>query len=97
MVKKRHSSKLARLSHKRNKEEGKNEELKKVKFKELLALNKPDWPFVVVGVIASAFIGIFFPAMAPLFSELLRVGHTQTHAHTIIWLLSCSFVDLLPH
>lgn len=43
-------------------------------FVELLKLNKPDWPFVLVGVIFSAIIGCLFPLQAVLFSDILRVS-----------------------
>lgn len=49
-------------------------ELRKVSFKDLLLLNKPDWPLVLIGVVASAATGALFPAMSPLFSEILRVS-----------------------
>ncbi len=45
-----------------------------VSFRELLALNKPDWPLIVIGVIMSAIVGVLFPLMAVLFSEVLRVS-----------------------
>ena len=48
-------------------------DLQNVSFLKVLHLNKPDWPFVLTGVIVSAFIGVVFPAMAPLFSEILNV------------------------
>ena len=53
------------------------EELEKISFLEVLRLNKPDWPYVLVGVAASAFIGAIFPAMAPLFSEILQVRASE--------------------
>ena len=51
----------------------KKEKLPKVPFKQLLKLNKPDWIFVLVGVICSAVIGCLFPLMAILFSDVLAV------------------------
>ena len=52
----------------------KKEKLPKVSFRELLKLNKPDWLFVLIGVICSAMIGCLFPLMAILFSDVLRVS-----------------------
>ena len=48
--------------------------LRDISFLELLRLNKPDWPIVLLGVVASAVIGTLFPIMAPHFSEVLRVS-----------------------
>ena len=53
----------------------KTEKVQKIPFTQLLKLNKPDWPLVVVGVLCSAVIGCLFPLMAILFSEVLRVSH----------------------
>ena len=44
-----------------------------VTFRELLSLNAPDWPFVVVGVLFSFVQGTFFPVISVLFSNILRV------------------------
>ena len=43
-------------------------------FMELLKLNRPDWLFVLVDVVCSAFIGCLFPLIAIPFSEVLRVS-----------------------
>ena len=43
-------------------------------FVELLKLNRPDWLFVLVGVVCSALIGCLFPLIAIPFSEVLRVS-----------------------
>ena len=45
-----------------------------VSFQQLLKLNKPDWVFVVTGVLFSALIGCLFPVISILFSEALRVS-----------------------
>ena len=45
-----------------------------MKFLELIKLNFPDWPFVLMGIILSAIVGCLFPLMSILFSELLDVG-----------------------
>ena len=41
---------------------------------ELLKLNRPDWLFVLVGIVCSALIGCLFPLIAIPFSEVLRVS-----------------------
>lgn len=53
-----------------------DQEHQKLSFKELLLLNKPDWPLILIGVASSATIGIVFPATAPFFSEALRVSES---------------------
>lgn len=52
----------------------KKEKVPKVPFTQLLKLNKPDWPLVLIGVLCSAVIGCLFPLMAILFSDVLRVS-----------------------
>ena len=64
----------AQLANKKKYETIEGNELHNISILKLLHLNKPDWPYVLVGVAASAFIGVVFPAMAPLFSEILRVS-----------------------
>ena len=48
--------------------------IRDIPFKKLLSLNKPDWHIVLIGVAAYAFIGVFLPTKAILFSEILRVS-----------------------
>ena len=48
-------------------------------FAELLKLNKPDWLLVLVGVIGSAVLGILFPLLAILFSNVLAVSLVQLY------------------
>ena len=64
---------VRRLIRRRVKPEG-GAHRRNVSFKELLKLNRPDWPLVLVGVILSSFIGCLFPLMAVLFGEVLRVS-----------------------
>ena len=68
-----------------------DDEKQNVGFFELLALNKPDWPLVVIGVLMSAIIGTLYPLSAVLFSEILQVSVLRlTHlAH-----FSSTFPDL---
>ena len=49
------------------------EAVRPVTFKELLRLNVPDWPFVLVGVLFSGALGTFFPIISILFSNILSV------------------------
>ena len=50
------------------------DELPKLTTLDLLKLNKPDWPLVLVGVIASAIIGAVFPVISLLFGDVLGVS-----------------------
>ena len=59
----------------RRRHKTKKEKVQKVPFIQLLKLNKPDWPLVLIGVLCSAVIGCLFPLMAILFSDVLRVSH----------------------
>lgn len=43
-------------------------------FVELLKINKPDWIFVLLGIVFSVLIGCLFPVMAVPFSEAYRVS-----------------------
>ena len=65
----RKGSVLSKLIKKRKKAD----DLPKLSFLDLLKMNQPDWPFVVVGVACSGLIGALFPFMSILFSEALRV------------------------
>jgi len=53
----------------------KTEDVPQISFLELLKLNIPDWPLVVLGVIGSAIIGVLFPMLAILFSGIIAVSH----------------------
>lgn len=50
------------------------EELDRIKFRELLALNIPDWYLVLLGVVCAAILGALFPLMAIIFSGILEVS-----------------------
>ena len=54
------------------------EELDQIKFRELLALNLPDWHLALLGVICSTLLGALFPAMAIFYSGFLEVGSCST-------------------
>ncbi len=74
-VSKMRPSTLRRLVKRRHKvRDTDTQAAREMSFLELLALNKPDWPLVVIGVIMSAIVGVLFPLMAVLFSEVLRVS-----------------------
>lgn len=66
-------STVRRLVRRRQKVREEDLKQKPVTFRELLKLNLPDWPLVLIGVIMSAIIGVLFPLQAILFSDILRV------------------------
>lgn len=76
-----HPSTVRRLIRRRHKVPEADAHHKAVSFKELLKLNRPDWPLVLIGVILSAVIGCLFPLMAVLFSEVLRVSRCSSPLH----------------
>ena len=67
------SHSLAKLIR-RKKSKKEKEDIPKVSFLELLKLNKPDWYLVLIGVIGSAILGVLFPMLAILFSNVLSVS-----------------------
>lgn len=77
-VRKRRGSLKEMLHRRRKRSKEEKEEYPPVSFKELLKLNVPDWPFVLVGVLASGMIGAMFPLMAILFSDVLEVDPGKT-------------------
>ena len=73
------------------------QEAKPPSFIELLKLNKPDWPLVLVGVIFSAIIGCLFPLQAVLFSDILRVSeHEPLSSYVVIPSFSTTPLPPLP-
>ena len=52
------------------------EGIQEVPFKELIKMNLPDWHFVLFGIIFSGVIGVLFPLISILFSEVIRVGQS---------------------
>ena len=79
-VKGKRRTSLRRLM-KRQKQEEDEFKPPPVSFLELLKLNAPDWPFVLIGVVFSAIIGCLFPLMAILFSTALQVGEGWSQQH----------------
>ncbi|XP_030057533.1 ATP-dependent translocase ABCB1 isoform X1 [Microcaecilia unicolor] len=47
------------------------EDLPEVGFAKILALNKPEWPYVVFGVIAAAISGGIYPTFAVIFGKVI--------------------------
>lgn len=49
-------------------------------FFKVLSLNKAEWPYMVVGIFCAIINGGLQPAFAIIFSKIVAVGHTHTHA-----------------
>ena len=47
------------------------EKIKNVSIFDIVRLNKPEWPYIAVGVLGSAIVGLSTPAYAILFSEVI--------------------------
>ncbi|XP_009569142.2 ATP-dependent translocase ABCB1 isoform X2 [Cuculus canorus] len=56
---------------KKKKKELEEENLPAVSYLRILALNKPEWPYVLLGVIAAAVIGAVHPAFAVVFGKII--------------------------
>ena len=54
---------------------------RRVSFKDLIILNKSQLPLLLTGIIAALLIGIVYPAMAALFSEVLRVSKSNIYVN----------------
>ncbi|XP_048881343.1 ATP-dependent translocase ABCB1 isoform X28 [Brienomyrus brachyistius] len=59
---------LKKHADKENKEE---EKLPEVPFKRILALNKPEWPYLLIGVLASLVGGAIYPCLAIVFAKII--------------------------
>uniref|UniRef100_A0A8C9U9L4 Multidrug resistance protein 1-like n=1 Tax=Scleropages formosus TaxID=113540 RepID=A0A8C9U9L4_SCLFO len=66
----RRSRSIRRRSSRRKKKE---EQLPDVSFSKILALNKPEWPYLVVGTIASIIGGAVYPCVAIIFAKIIGV------------------------
>src|SRR4029434_1043049 len=49
------------------------EKVADIPFKGFLALNKPEWPYLVVGLLASFVGGAVYPCVAILFAKIIGV------------------------
>ncbi|XP_010174504.2 multidrug resistance protein 1 [Antrostomus carolinensis] len=60
-----------KFSGKKKKKELEEENLPAVPYSRILALNKPEWPYVLLGVIAAAISGGVHPAFAVIFGKII--------------------------
>ncbi|RXN18488.1 multidrug resistance 1-like protein [Labeo rohita] len=72
----RHSSrkKSSRKKSKKSKKDKKEKEkVEEIPFTKILALNKPEWPYLLVGILASLVGGAVYPCVAILFAKIIGV------------------------
>ncbi|XP_076826866.1 ATP-dependent translocase ABCB1 isoform X2 [Brachyhypopomus gauderio] len=70
---KRKSTKKKKSKKKSKKDKKKKEKVPDVPFGTVLALNKPEWPYLVVGTLASFVGGAVYPCVAILFAKIIGV------------------------
>ncbi|TRY58771.1 hypothetical protein DNTS_034608 [Danionella cerebrum] len=71
-LKRRHSSKKKK-SKKSKKEKKEKDEVQEMPFTKILALNRPEWPYLLAGTIASLIGGAVYPCVAILFAKIIGV------------------------
>ena len=71
--------------------------LLQVKFYEMLKLNLPDWPLILLGITMSAIVGCLFPVQSILFSEMLEVRHPHTLIHHRYFRLQIMYTHSVFH
>uniref|UniRef100_A0A4W5N0D0 ABC-type xenobiotic transporter n=1 Tax=Hucho hucho TaxID=62062 RepID=A0A4W5N0D0_9TELE len=64
---------------KKDKKEEKPEEAPDVPFTRILALNKPEWPYMLVGTLSSLVGGAVYPCVAIIFAKIIGVSVSQDH------------------
>ncbi|KAL4646916.1 multidrug resistance protein 1-like isoform X1 [Arapaima gigas] len=74
----RRSLSVRRMSSRKKKKSKKSADKKKEKvpelsFSQILALNKPEWPYLVVGTLTSVVSGAVYPCMAIIFAKIIGV------------------------
>uniref|UniRef100_A0A3B3S2U4 ATP-binding cassette, sub-family B (MDR/TAP), member 5 n=1 Tax=Paramormyrops kingsleyae TaxID=1676925 RepID=A0A3B3S2U4_9TELE len=65
-------------------DEDEEEKVPEVPFKRILALNKPEWPYLVIGVLASLVGGAVYPCLAIVFAKIIGV-FAETDPEEIGW------------
>uniref|UniRef100_A0A3B3S2Z1 ATP-binding cassette, sub-family B (MDR/TAP), member 5 n=1 Tax=Paramormyrops kingsleyae TaxID=1676925 RepID=A0A3B3S2Z1_9TELE len=88
----RHTGSFRRRSSKKKKKkkflkkpaDKENKKVPEVPFKRILALNKPEWPYLVIGVLASLVGGAVYPCLAIVFAKIIGV-FAETDPEEIGW------------
>ncbi|XP_048009077.1 ATP-dependent translocase ABCB1 [Megalobrama amblycephala] len=69
----RKKSSSKKKSKKSKKDKKEKEEVPEIPFTKILALNKPEWPYLLVGTLASLVGGAVYPCVAILFAKIIGV------------------------
>ncbi|XP_051721292.1 ATP-dependent translocase ABCB1 [Ctenopharyngodon idella] len=69
----RKKSSSKKKSKKSKKDKKEKEEVTEMPFTKILALNKPEWPYLLVGTLASLVGGAVYPCVAILFAKIIGV------------------------
>ncbi|KAA0703057.1 Multidrug resistance protein 1 [Triplophysa tibetana] len=64
---------LRKNSSRKKEDKKKKEKLEEIPFTRILALNKPEWPYLLVGTLASFVGGAVYPCVAILFAKIIGV------------------------
>ncbi|KAI4891631.1 hypothetical protein NFI96_007635, partial [Prochilodus magdalenae] len=73
-VRRRTTKRSSRKNSRKDKQDTKEEEkAPDIPFKRILALNKPEWPYLLVGTLASFVGGAVYPCVAILFAKIIGV------------------------
>uniref|UniRef100_A0A4W5N3P9 ABC-type xenobiotic transporter n=1 Tax=Hucho hucho TaxID=62062 RepID=A0A4W5N3P9_9TELE len=75
------TKKKSKKSKKDKKKEEKPEEAPDVPFTRILALNKPEWPYMLVGTLSSLVGGAVYPCVAIIFAKIIGVSVSQDHGY----------------
>uniref|UniRef100_A0A8C7L9F5 ATP-binding cassette sub-family B member 5 n=1 Tax=Oncorhynchus kisutch TaxID=8019 RepID=A0A8C7L9F5_ONCKI len=69
----------SKKSKKDKKKENKPDEAPDIPFTRILALNKPEWPYMLVGTLSSLVGGAVYPCVAIIFAKIIGVSVSQDH------------------
>ncbi|XP_056618525.1 ATP-dependent translocase ABCB1 [Triplophysa dalaica] len=64
---------LRKNSSRKKEDKKKKEKVEEIPFTRILALNKPEWPYLLVGTLASFVGGAVYPCVAILFAKIIGV------------------------
>ncbi|KAI5618278.1 multidrug resistance protein 1, partial [Silurus asotus] len=70
---KRKSKKKSKNTKSKKNKKKEKEKVEDVSFGRILALNKPEWPYMMVGILASFVGGAVYPCVAILFAKIIGV------------------------
>ncbi|XP_056090402.1 ATP-dependent translocase ABCB1 [Rhinichthys klamathensis goyatoka] len=69
----RRSSRKKKSKKSKKDKKAEKEKVPEIPFSKILALNKPEWPYLLVGILASIVGGAVYPCVAILFAKIIGV------------------------